>query len=74
MSSSRRRTSGFSAGFEEGKSRTSERVTLMEARFCTKGGMRKLWLHGVRAQEDGCEVTNANGSGASKRTSLNQTA
>lgn len=34
MSSSRRRTSGFRAGFEEGESRISERVTLIAARCC----------------------------------------
>ena len=33
MSSSRRRTSGLSAGFDEGESRISERATLIEARF-----------------------------------------
>ena len=38
MSSSRRRTSGLSAGFDEGESRISERATLIDARFYSREG------------------------------------
>ena len=59
MSSRRRRTSGLSAGLEEGESRMSERATLMLARFCRGSQYEASEAHRrVRAYLNGAVLEN----------------